>query len=98
MKIWPLLPAFNEGANLSPLLEGIAATVGATGIPYGVIVVDDGSTDDTRVVAVALGEHLPVQVVAHPHNRGLARAIQTGLGAGLSPADGGGVAVALDRE
>src|SRR3972149_1833180 len=69
MEIWLILPAFNEGANLSPLLEGIAATIGAAGIPYGVIVVDDGSTDDTRAVAGALGEHLPVQVVAHPHER-----------------------------
>ncbi len=98
MEIWLILPAFNEGANLSALLEGIAATIGAAGIPYGVIVVDDGSTDDTRAVAGALGEHLPVQVVAHPHNRGLARTIETGLVAVLSQANGTDVVVTMDAD
>ncbi len=78
MKIWILLPAFNEAANLAPLLEAIAAALNGR-IPYEVLVVDDGSRDDTRGMAQSLGRKLPVAVVAHDTNRGLARAIETGI-------------------
>ncbi len=98
MKVWLLLPAFNEAGNLPPLLEGVAATMGAAGIPYGVIIVDDGSTDETRAVAAAFRRHLPVQVVAHPQNRGLARTIETALGAVLSQTEGGDVVVTMDAD
>jgi len=98
MKVWLLLPAFNEAGNLPPLLEGVAATLGAAGMPYGVVVVDDGSTDETRAVAAALGRRLPMRVVAHPQNRGLARTIETALGAVLAQAEGGDVIVTMDAD
>jgi glycosyltransferase involved in cell wall biosynthesis len=43
-----LIPAFNEAARLPPTLEATLAYLAATRIgPWEVIVVDDGSTDDT---------------------------------------------------
>jgi glycosyltransferase involved in cell wall biosynthesis len=69
------IPCHNEAATL-------AATVGdlPKAIPgietIEVLIVDDGSTDDTAQVALALGVH---HVVRHPRNLGLARAFQTGL-------------------
>jgi dolichol-phosphate mannosyltransferase len=42
-----VLPAFNEGRNIGRLLDRIASVMGEEGLHYRVVVVDDGSTDDT---------------------------------------------------
>lgn len=98
MKVWVLLPAFNEAGNLPPLLEGIATVLDAAGITYSVVVVDDGSGDGTRSVAEAYVGRLPVQVVSHERNQGLARTIETGLGAVLRQADGEDIIVTMDAD
>ena len=66
-----IVPAFNEG-------EAIAAVVGAltAGAPWHeVIVVDDGSSDDTAARAVAAG----AIVVRHPYNKGNGAAVKSGV-------------------
>ena len=42
-----IVPAFNEAENLRLLLPALFENLGRTGRPYEVIVVDDGSTDQT---------------------------------------------------
>ncbi|HEX3492193.1 MAG TPA: glycosyltransferase, partial [Streptosporangiaceae bacterium] len=65
-----VIPAFNEA-------ERIGATVGAAAGLSGadlVVVVDDGSRDDTAAVAERAG----ARVVRHARNRGKAAALETG--------------------
>lgn len=42
-----VVPAYREGAHLAASLSRITRIVGGTGHPHEIIVVDDGSTDDT---------------------------------------------------
>ncbi len=98
MKVWLLLPAFNEARNLVPLLQRVTEVLEAAGLSYGVIVVDDGSTDDTRAVVAAHAGSLPVQVVVHPQNRGLARAIETALETVLARAGPSDIVVTMDAD
>ena len=63
-----VVPAYNE----APALAGALAPLFAAG--YSVVVVDDGSTDETRQVASAL----PAYVLRHPINLGQGAALQTG--------------------
>jgi glycosyltransferase involved in cell wall biosynthesis len=66
-----IVPAFNEG-------EAIAAVVGAlkAGAPWHeVIVVDDGSSDDTGARAAEAG----AIVVRHPYNKGNGAAVKSGV-------------------
>jgi glycosyltransferase involved in cell wall biosynthesis len=42
-----VIPVFNEGENIGPLCQEFTKTLGAWGRPYELIIVDDGSTDDT---------------------------------------------------
>jgi glycosyltransferase involved in cell wall biosynthesis len=81
MKPWTLqssklayvIPAFNEGEMLGPVIEELRREA-----PPGVIVVvDDASSDDTGAVAAQAG----AKVVRHPINRGQGAALQTGFDA-----------------
>lgn len=42
-----VIPCFNEAANLQTLLPRLEEVLRATGLPWEILVVDDGSTDDT---------------------------------------------------
>jgi glycosyltransferase involved in cell wall biosynthesis len=70
MKPLVLIPAFNEAARIGRVLAGVRAVVpDAT-----MLVVDDGSSDDTAAVARAAG----ARVVRLPFNLGAGVAVQTG--------------------
>jgi glycosyltransferase involved in cell wall biosynthesis len=58
-----VIPAYNSGRFLG---EAIRSVLDQNYRPIEVIVVDDGSTDDTVVVARSFGE--PVQTIAQPHS------------------------------
>lgn len=68
LSIVALVPAWNEAARIGPIVE-------ATRAYLPVLVVDDGSRDDTAAVAEAAG----ATVVRHPHNRGKGVALMTGF-------------------
>lgn len=73
------LPAYNEEESLGPLLDGIGVALAGTGIAYEIIVVDDGSQDETPRVASQATFRLPVTLISHEKNSGLAAALRTGL-------------------
>ena len=79
-RLWVLLPAYEEARSLPPLLADLRATLAAwtDAPPTRVIVVDDGSTDDTATAA-RQAEGLDVEVLVHPQNRGLGIAMRTGI-------------------
>ena len=67
-KIAIIIPAFNEAQTISRVVK-FAQTFGET------LVVDDGSTDDTAMVARSLG----ATVISMPTNEGYEAAIKEGL-------------------
>ena len=68
-----VLPAYNEGAALPHVLDELGRYLDDT---YEVLVIDDGSNDDTADVA----ERTPgVRLIQHPSNRGKGVAIRTGI-------------------
>jgi len=79
-----VLPAFNEAENIEEsILRCVRVGVrlfGRAPRAFEVIVVDDGSHDDTRTLADQLAQHDPrVRTVHHPRNRGYGAALKTGL-------------------
>ncbi len=63
-----LIPAWNEETRIAPIVE-------ATRAHLPVLVVDDGSTDETTAVAERFG----ATVLRHPKNRGKGVALATGF-------------------
>ncbi|MGI9455120.1 MAG: glycosyltransferase family 2 protein [Aeoliella sp.] len=97
-KVVVVLPAFNEAEALVPLLAGLQRDLGDAGIHYEVIVVDDGSADDTALVASKASFDMPVTCVEHDVNQGLAAALRTGFQSALARSSAGDVIVTLDAD
>ncbi len=74
MKLCVLIPAYNEAKTITDIIQQIPPHV--DGIDELVIlVVDDGSTDNTKLLARDAG----AEVVVHPYNRGVGSAFNSGL-------------------
>lgn len=75
-----LVPAKDEAENLALFMEQAAAAFAAEkATRYEVIVIDDGSTDDTpRVLAELATKHPFLRVARHRSQRGIADALRTG--------------------
>ena len=74
-KISVVIPAYNEEGGLGDVVRGLRESMGRSGRPFEIIVVDDGSRDRTPEVARDLG----VTVVTHETNRGYGAALKTGI-------------------
>jgi dolichol-phosphate mannosyltransferase len=74
-----ICPAFNEAENLVRFPAELIPVLNGLGRSYEIVVVDDGSADDTAKVAAELGP--PVRLIKHDRNRGLGAAIRTGIAA-----------------
>ena len=70
-----VIPAWNRAATIGRAISGVLAQSYAN---IEVVVVDDGSADDTAARVAALG-HPKVRLVRHDRNRGAAAARNTGV-------------------
>ena len=94
--VWIVLPAFNEESSLPPLLDAIQNALEPEKLVYSVIVVDDGSRDETARIARDAATRMPVVLISHPQNQGLAAAIRTGLAAAVQRSGRNDVIVTMD--
>ena len=79
MKLIVMIPCLNEEKTLHMVIDSIPHQIEGLD-EIELMILDDGSTDDTVGVARRLGVN---HIVRHKQNRGLARAFQSGLDACL---------------
>jgi glycosyltransferase involved in cell wall biosynthesis len=74
-----LVPAKDEAENLPLFMEQAAAAFANSTVHYEVVVIDDGSSDDTLRVLESLEQKYPfLRVARHKRQRGIADALRTG--------------------
>jgi len=74
-----LVPAKDEAENLPAFMEQAAAAFASSAGRYEIVVVDDGSIDDTWAVLESLVDRYPfLHAVRHRARRGIAESLRTG--------------------
>jgi len=75
-----VMPAYNEADNIEPMVAEATPALEANADSYEIIVVDDGSADDTAAVTRRVMEtHPHVRLVEHPVNKGFGAAVFSGF-------------------
>ena len=74
-----VIPAYNEARNIVSTLQQVAGYFRDRGIAGEIVVVDDGSTDDTAALAHASAVAVPVQVISNEENRGKGYSVRRGI-------------------
>ena len=83
-EIVTVLPAYNESENIKHLVERwedhAQSLMQQFGLDLKIVLVNDGSTDDTEMICVDLEKFHPgFSHISHPQNKGLGKAIETGI-------------------
>lgn len=73
-----VIPAFNEERGIGPVLDGLSQELryAVRDLPHEIIVVDDGSSDETAEV---VRKSPSVRLIQHVENRGYGAALKTGI-------------------
>jgi glycosyltransferase involved in cell wall biosynthesis len=71
-----IIPAYNEQNGILPVLDELRSTLDAAACEYELIVVNDGSTDDTGKL---LRPYTGIRLVEHRRNCGYGASLKTGI-------------------
>lgn len=71
-----IIPAYNEEHGIGPVIEQLLIIMRNSGLENEIIVVDDGSTDNTSAEVAKIPD---VRVIRHQVNKGYGAALKTGI-------------------
>lgn len=78
-----VLPAYNEEENLKAVVKDAREFLGTIKNPWEIIIVNDGSTDQTGMVAEKLSRaNSGIRIVHHLTNQGYGQSLRDGFAAG----------------
>jgi glycosyltransferase involved in cell wall biosynthesis len=81
-----ILPCLDEAENLRDVVRYSTEAAEQCAVRHEIVIVDDGSTDETIAIAGELASHDPrVQLVVHASNRGYGEALRSGIAAARQP-------------
>lgn len=76
-----MIPALNEENNIEAAITTVSAIASRCTSDYEIIVIDDGSSDKTRVIADAIAKkNTAIRVICHSRNTGLGSCFQDAIG------------------
>jgi dolichol-phosphate mannosyltransferase len=79
MKLSVVIPAHNEAGSINETVDGVRGALREAGIPYEVVVIDDGSSDGTLELVQALAADGDVRAFRSHYPRGFGHAVRAGL-------------------
>jgi len=93
-----VLPAYDEELSLADLLDRIDESMFEEGLSYRVVLVDDGSQDDTLKIANEYAQRIPLTIKRHEVNMGLGASIRDGLMKASELADDKDIIITMDAD
>ena len=75
MNVTVIIPVYNEESTIEKIVE----RVNNTGIVNEILIIDDGSTDNTRELLKTIKKQDNVNVILHEKNKGKGAAVRTGI-------------------
>src|SRR5262245_55422425 len=79
MRVSVVMPAYNEAEILATSVKSVVTGMRERGEDFEVLVVENGSTDDTLAIANELAAELPEVRVEHRDEANYGRALRAGL-------------------
>jgi glycosyltransferase involved in cell wall biosynthesis len=80
LSLTAVFPAYNDSASIAAVVGRAFQALPQVSADYEIVVVNDGSQDDTAAVLDQLAAgHDRLRVITHAHNRGYGRALRTGF-------------------
>ncbi|MDD5530062.1 MAG: glycosyltransferase family 2 protein [bacterium] len=75
-----IVPAFNEENNLEPTIVALVSHIEPLNLSFEILIIDDGSTDNTGEVAKSLAKkYTVIRIIKHQKNLGPGSGIFTGI-------------------
>ena len=75
-----VIPAYNESARICATIDKVLTFVDSQGWDAEVLIVNDGSTDDTAAIAQRYAaQHSNLRVIENPGNRGKGYSVRNGM-------------------
>jgi len=99
LKVFIVLPAYNEAQNLKKLLPDLNSVLSQKKINFEIVVVNDGSRDETEfLVKSEIKKGMPATLLSHEKNQGLGATIRDGLEWAAQQANPEDVIISLDAD
>jgi glycosyltransferase involved in cell wall biosynthesis len=92
-----VIPAYNEAENLGQVIPEIVSYISKIDTKFRIIIIDDGSTDDTASTITALAKKHP-QIVGESMPRNLGKAAALKRGFALAEDLGGQIIIMMDAD
>lgn len=96
--IYIILPAYNEADNIDLLLEKIETIMKKISLDFLTIVINDGSTDNTRDIVSSYASNMPIRLIEHKGNKGLGVSIKSGLTEIAKRLSHGDIVITMDAD
>jgi glycosyltransferase involved in cell wall biosynthesis len=75
-----IIPAYNESENILATLENITSALAPLSLPHEILVIDDGSRDETAAIVEASTQRFPaVRLLRNPRNMGFGWSYRRGV-------------------
>ncbi len=94
--IYILIPTYNDSENFKSLFKNIKVSI--KGLRYRIIIVDDGSTDNTRRIIQGLSKKFPVTFLGYKKNVGPGHAFKYGFDYLIPKLDNGDLVITMESD